>query len=65
MISLWCVCCVLSLDLHCFYASSIVKNFSLVVLYSFAIQYPELAQKLAPYLKLDLMLHQKHALCWM
>jgi len=27
--------------------------------------YPELARSLSPYLKLDLMLHQRHALCWM
>ena len=28
-------------------------------------QFPEIARKLAPYLKLDLMLHQQHAVCWM
>lgn len=28
-------------------------------------QFPEIASALAPYLKLDLMLHQQHAVCWM
>ena len=28
-------------------------------------QYPELVRSLSSYLKLDLMLHQRHALCWM
>ena len=28
-------------------------------------RYPEIAASLAPYLKLDLMLHQRHAVCWM
>ena len=28
-------------------------------------QFPQIARSLAPYLKLDLMLHQRHALCWM
>jgi len=28
-------------------------------------QYPRLAQSLSSYLKLDLMLHQQHCLCWM
>jgi len=28
-------------------------------------QYPEISKSLSQYLKLDLMLHQQHALCWM
>ena len=28
-------------------------------------QLPEIAKSLSPYLKLDLMLHQQHAVCWM
>ena len=28
-------------------------------------QYPEITKSLSQYLKLDLMLHQQHALCWM
>lgn len=46
-----------------FVASSHCKEISRYI--HLLLQYPELAQKLAPYLKLDLMLHQKHALCWM
>ena len=28
-------------------------------------QWPEIEKSLQPYLKLDLMLHQQHAVCWM